>query len=100
MKFDVLRAKTGRELLEYYRNNPDIELIISNLTLPEINGSEAMKIIRKMDNKIPMVAQIPYFSAEEKRLLQLSCCDAYIDKPANIQQVKEIIKKYINITKQ
>ena len=100
MKFEVLRAKTGRELLEHYRNNPDIELIISNLSLPEINGSEAMKIIRKMDTKIPMVAQIPYFSAEEKRQLQLSCCDAFIDKPANIQQVKEIIKKYVNITKQ
>ena len=100
MKFNVLRAKTGRELLEHYRNNPDIELIISNLLLPEINGSEAMKIIRKMDTKIPMIAQIPYFSAHAKRELPLSCCDGFIDKPANVQQVKDIIKKYVNISKQ
>jgi signal transduction histidine kinase len=100
MKFNVLRAKTGKQLLQIYRGNDDIALIISNMTLPEINGAEVMKIIRKMDSKIPMIAQIPYFSAQDIRDFPSTGCNEYIDKPANIQQVKEIIKKYVNITKQ
>ena len=91
----ALRAKTGKELFELYRQNSDVQMVISNLKLPMMNGSEAMKLIRKMSPSIITVAQIPYFSAEDKRAFSESGCDCYIDRPANEQQVRELLSKYL-----
>ncbi len=91
----ALRAKTGKELFELYRQNSDVQMIISNLKLPMMSGSEAMKLIRKMSPSITTVAQIPYFSAEDKRAFAESGCDCYIDRPANDLQVRELLAKYL-----
>ena len=91
----ALRAKTGKELFELYRQNSDVQMVISNLKLPMMNGSEAMKLIRKMSPSITTVAQIPYFSAEDKRAFAESGCDCYIDRPANDLQVRELLAKYL-----
>lgn len=91
----ALRAKTGKELFELYRQNSDIQMVISNLRLPMMNGSEAMKLIRKMSPSIITVAQMPYFSAEDKRAFAESGCDCYIDRPANDLQVRELLAKYL-----
>ena len=91
----ALRAKTGKELFELYRQNSDVQMVISNLKLPMMSGSEAMKLIRKMSPSITTVAQIPYFSAEDKRAFAESGCDCYIDRPANDLQVRELLDKYL-----
>ncbi len=91
----ALRARTGKELFELYRQNSGVQMVISNLKLPMMNGSEAMKLIRKMSPSIITVAQIPYFSAEDKRAFSESGCDCYIDRPANEQQVRELLSKYL-----
>ena len=91
----ALRAKTGKELFELYRQNSDVQMVISNLKLPMMNGSEAMKLIRKMSPSIITVAQIPYFSAEDKRAFSESGCDCYIDRPANDLQVRDLLAKYL-----
>lgn len=92
---NVLRAKTGKELFELYRQNSDVQMVISNLKLPMMSGTEAMKLIRKTSPSIITVAQIPYFSAEDKRAFTESGCDCYIDRPANDQQVRELLAKYL-----
>jgi signal transduction histidine kinase len=89
-KINVIRAKTGKELFELFRKNPDVQLIISNLQLPQMSGLEAMKLIKKMSPQVTTIAQIPYFSAEDKRSYTFSGCSGFIDKPANAQQVKDI----------
>lgn len=92
---NVVRAKTGKEIFELYRQHSDVDLIISNLSLPQMSGDEAMKLIRKMRPNITTVAQISYFSAEDKRAFAFSGCNGYIDKPANAIQVKEILRKFL-----
>lgn len=91
----TLRARTGKELFELYRQSSGIQMVISNLRLPMMNGSEAMKLIRKMNPSIITVAQIPYFSAEDKRVFAESGCDFYIDRPANEMQVKDLLAKHL-----
>ncbi len=99
MGFNILRAKTGKELLEVFKNNPETVMVISNLTLPGISGTEVMKIIKKINPQVNTIAQISYFSAQDRRDYSFSGCDSFIDKPVNPQQIEEIIEKYIHITK-
>lgn len=91
----AIRARSGKELYELSRENFDIRLVISKLKLPMMSGAEAMKLVRKMHPGIATVAQISYFSAEDKRAFADSGCDAYIERPANAQQVRDVLVKYL-----
>ncbi|MCQ2251115.1 MAG: response regulator [Bacteroidales bacterium] len=91
----AVRARTGKELFELYRQNPDVQLVISKLRLPMMNGVDAMRLIRKLNPVIATVAQISYFSAEDKRAFAESGCSAFIDRPANAAQVREVLDKCI-----
>lgn len=51
----VYEASDGEEGLELYRQNKDIDLIISDMNMPIMNGLELLKEIRKTDNIIPFI---------------------------------------------
>ncbi len=93
----AVRARTGKELFELYRQNADVQLVISRLRLPMMNGVDAMRLIRKLNPAIVTVAQISYFSAEDKRAFAESGCSAFIDRPANAAQVREVLEKCIKL---
>ena len=90
----ILRAKDGRELFDMFRLNPT-PLVITNLKLPNMNGSEVMKIIKKMSPETVAIAQMPYFSAVDKRDYSNSFCDDYIERPAKQEQIIEVLKKHL-----
>jgi len=92
---NVIRTRTGKELFELFRQTTDVRLVISKLRLPMMNGVDAMRLIRKLNPNIATVAQISYFSAEDKRAFAESGCSAYIDRPASAQQVREVLEKII-----
>ena len=90
----IRRAKDGRELFEMFRLNP-APLIITNLKLPVMNGTEVLKIIKKMSPETIAIAQMPYFSAVDKRNYSNSLCDGFIEKPAKQEQIIEVLKKHL-----
>ena len=90
----IRRAKDGRELFEMFRQNP-VPLIITNLRLPVMNGTEVLKIIKKMTPDVVAIAQMPYFSAVDKRDYSASICDGFIEKPAKPEQIIEVLKKHL-----
>ncbi|MCQ2975805.1 MAG: response regulator [Bacteroidales bacterium] len=90
----ISRAKTGKELFELFRQNPNTDMVITNLKLPVISGTEALKLIKKMNPKTIIIAQLPYFSACDKREYAESGCVDYIDKPAKDKQIIEVLKKH------
>lgn len=90
----IRRAKDGRELFEMFRQNP-VPLIITNLRLPVMNGTEVLKIIKKMTPDVVAIAQMPYFSAVDKRDYSASICDGFIEKPAKSEQIIEVLKKHL-----
>lgn len=51
----VRTAKNGQEGIEYYFDNSDIDLIISDMNMPNMNGIEFTKYIRKRDRDIPII---------------------------------------------
>ena len=90
----IQRAKDGRELFDMFRLNPT-PLVITNLKLPNMNGSEVLKIIKKMSPETVAIAQMPYFSAVDKRNYSNSLCDDYIERPAKQEQIIEVLKKHL-----
>ncbi|MBL4692631.1 MAG: response regulator transcription factor [Magnetovibrio sp.] len=52
---ELLEAGSGREAIEVASVNPDIDLVLMDLDLPEGNGLEAMKSINSKNAALPVV---------------------------------------------
>ena len=52
--YEPVIASDGREAMTKIRTNPDIGLIILDIMMPDMNGTEVLKEVRK-DNPVPIL---------------------------------------------
>ena len=92
---EVLHAVTGIEAIEVCKNNPNLDLILMDIRMPQMNGLEATQQIRKFNKDLVIIAQTAYgFESDCKKALEAGCND-YITKPINSTLLFELIKKHI-----
>ncbi len=93
---EVLHAITGVEAVEACRNNPDLDLVLMDIRMPQMNGLEATQKIRQFNKDIIIIAQTAYgFSSDCEKALEAGCND-YITKPINNTLLYDLIKKHCN----
>jgi len=92
----ILEAKTGFEAVEICRNNPDLDLILMDVRMPEVSGYDATQQIRQFNKNVIIIAQTAYGLIGDKEKLIAVGCNDYISKPINIPLLKELIGKYFN----
>jgi signal transduction histidine kinase/CheY-like chemotaxis protein len=92
----VLTAKTGVEAVNTCLKNPDIDLIMMDIKMPEMNGFEATEHIRQFNNDVIIIAQTAYgFSGDKIKALDAGCND-FISKPVLKDGLIKLINKYFN----
>ncbi|MBI9069165.1 MAG: PAS domain S-box protein [Salinivirgaceae bacterium] len=91
---EILNASTGGETVEICRDNPDIDLILMDIRMPEMNGYEATKQIREFNKEIIIIAQTAYGLAGDREKAIESGCNDYIAKPINENELQSMIQKY------
>ncbi len=83
--FDTVIAKTGREGLEKFESeNPD--MILLDVMLPEINGLEVLRRIRK-NSSVPVILETARGETLDKINGLNSGADDYISKPFDIEEL-------------
>lgn len=98
--YTILHAWNGKEAVQLFKeHNPHI--ILMDINMPELNGYEATKEIRKLSPAVPIIAVTAYaFASDEERIMD-SGFDAYTAKPVNApalkQQMVELLRKRIFI---
>jgi CheY-like chemotaxis protein len=94
---NVLHASTGIQAVDICRSNPDIDLILMDIRMPEMNGYEATRLIRDFNKEVIIIAQTAFaLSKDRDKALEAGCND-YITKPLNISVLIELIKKYFGV---
>ena len=89
---EIIVAKDGKEGLEMFRNN-QVDIIFTDISMPQMNGIEMIKEIRKLDEDIPVVMVSAYNESEYLiNSIKLSVCD-YLLKPINASALEELIAK-------
>ena len=93
---EILHAKTGVEAIEVCRNNPDLDLVLMDIRMPQMNGYEATRKIREFNKDVIIIAQTAYaFPADKENAIKAGTND-YIFKPINKPLLLELIKKHYN----
>ena len=91
---EILKVTTGYEAVETCRNNPDIDLVMMDVNLPELSGYEATKQIRKFNKDLVIIAQTANgMQSDHDKALAKGCTD-YISKPINIASLDGLIQKH------
>lgn len=88
--------QSGTEAVKACRNNPDIDLILMDIQIPEIDGYQATQQIRQFNNKVVIIAQTAYaLSGDRKKSVDVGCND-YITKPIKKEELLSLIQKSFN----
>ncbi len=54
---EILYAETGVEAVNICEENPDIDLILMDISMPEMDGLEAIKLIKMINKKVVIIVQ-------------------------------------------
>ncbi|MBU7585629.1 MAG: hybrid sensor histidine kinase/response regulator [Nostoc sp. TH1S01] len=98
--YQVIQAQNGVEALEQLQKYPDIQVIISDLEMPRMNGFELLNNIKQN----PQTAQIPVVilssrsSDKHRQLAQELGAKAYLTKPYLEREFLSTISSFINKT--
>jgi len=92
---EVLHAKTGIEAVEACRNNPDIDVVLMDIKMPEMDGYEATRLIRKFNKNIIIIAQTAQALTGDREKAITAGCNDYISKPIIISKLMAMIKKCV-----
>ena len=92
---NIISASSGAEALEIISKTPDLDLILLDLQMPEINGLDVTKEIRKINSNIPVIAQTAYIFEDEKAGILQAGCDACLIKPILKDNLITVMSSFI-----
>lgn len=94
-KFTILRASTGREAVDTCLQNNDIDLVLMDIKMPVMSGTEALKEIRKKYPSLPIIAQTAYAMSDDEQRILAEGFDGYVSKPLTYEKLMEAIKSVL-----
>jgi two-component system response regulator YesN len=81
--FTVIVKPSGMRAISYLRGNPDIDLVLLDIKLPDISGIEVLKEIKKIKPCVPTII-ITAFGSENIAVKAFRCgARDYVKKPFN-----------------
>ncbi|MFH1259374.1 MAG: response regulator [Elusimicrobiota bacterium] len=95
-EYEVFGAANGREGIELaQKENPD--LIIMDLSLPEVDGWEATKRLKadEATKHIPIIALSAHAMSSDEDKAKMVGCDDYLSKPLSEDLLMSKIKIYL-----
>lgn len=90
---ELLHALNGKEAVEKFRGNSNIDLILMDIKMPEMDGYSAVRIIRESNTSVPIIAQTAY--ADDKEKAMEAGCNGFISKPFNRKELFGVLSDFI-----
>lgn len=96
-EMDIIVAENGREGIEVLQENPDTDLILMDIMMPEMDGFEAMRQIRQITEfkALPIIS----LTAKAMKRSREECLEAgatdYISKPINLDQLFSLMQVWL-----
>jgi CheY-like chemotaxis protein len=96
-EMQILTAETGKTALEQLHSNPDIDVVLMDIMMPDMDGYDTMRAIRKYGKfrALPVIA----LTAKAMKGDREKCIDAgasdYIAKPVNSVELLSLLRLWL-----
>jgi CheY-like chemotaxis protein len=92
--YKVLVANSGAAAIDIYRKNRDsIGLVILDMIMPGMNGSETFDCLKKIDTNVSVLLCSGYSINGEATTIMQKGCRGFIQKPFNLVQLSHKIRQ-------
>ncbi len=94
--FTVLVATSGEEGVDLAARG-GLDLVLMDLQLPGIDGTEAMRRIRAHPGgrALPVVAVTAFAMPADREQVSSAGFDGYIEKPISTRALPEVVRRYV-----
>jgi signal transduction histidine kinase/integral membrane sensor domain MASE1/CheY-like chemotaxis protein len=94
--YRVLVAMDGAAAIDLYqRRGDEIDLVLMDLGLPKVNGSEVIRVMKKQNPGVNVIVTTGYIEPELKSELFKAGVKDYIQKPYFVTHVLQCISQYL-----
>jgi len=97
-EMEVVSATNGRQAIQLMRNIPDLSMVLMDIMMPEMDGYETMREIRKVPEfrTLPMLAlTAKAMKGDREKCLEAGASD-YLAKPVNTEQLLLAIRMWLH----
>ncbi|HSV76606.1 MAG TPA: response regulator [Bacteroidales bacterium] len=90
---EFLVAKSGKQAMDLLAKNKDVDLVVTDIEMPEMNGFELLNEIRQKNKKIPVIAQTSIAQNIHKRLFLLMGFTGFLAKPIIREDLVDLVSR-------
>jgi len=90
-------AEDGRQAVEMALDagSPPFDLIFMDMQMPNMNGYDATRTLRKKGVSVPIIALTAYaMKGDDTKCIEAGC-NAYISKPIDRDQLVQVLRQYL-----
>jgi len=93
----VVFAENGKEGLETLKKNPDVDLVLMDIMMPEMDGYETMRVVRRMPDheSLPIIALTAKAMKGDREKSITAGASDYIKKPVDMDQLLSLMRVWL-----
>ena len=96
-EMQVLYAENGKDGIEVLKHTPGIDIVLMDIMMPELDGYETIRIIRKIDQfkALPILTlTAKAMKGDREKCIEAGASD-YIPKPVNTDQLLSLLRVWL-----
>ena len=90
--FNVVTASDGREAVSIYKEKPDFQLVVLDLTMPHLDGEQCFRELRKINPNVKVILSSGFSESEVTQKFAGKGLVGFIQKPYKLSTLRETIR--------
>ncbi len=94
----IVSAETGRDAIRILQTEPDIDIVLMDIMMPEMDGLDTMRVIRKLPqfNSLPIIAvTAKAMKGDREKCIEAGAWD-YLSKPVDTEQLLSVLRVWLH----
>lgn len=95
--FGVITANDGREAVELFKSQQNIELVLLDMTMPHMNGEDCFCELRRIDPDVKVILSSGYNEQDATNRFAGKGLAGFIQKPYPPQDLIDVVMEVVNV---
>ncbi len=96
VKATIVHASNGRQAIEACEAGDHFDLILMDMQMPEMNGLEATREIKRIRPEMKIVATTANIYGEDEEACREAGCDGFVTKPLKFRKLYEVMQSFFD----